>query len=102
MIKMFDGKVGAFSYLLFILLYMPCAAAVAAVFHEAGFKWSLLCASWTTILAYSSAVSFYQLANFSANPIESIVWFASMIILIIVFYYIITFIAKKAKKLSKL
>jgi len=30
----FDGKVGAFSYLLFVLLYFPCVAAMGAVYRE--------------------------------------------------------------------
>ena len=30
MLSAFDGKIGAFAYLLFVLIYMPCVAAVAA------------------------------------------------------------------------
>ncbi|MGL4716763.1 MAG: Fe(2+) transporter permease subunit FeoB, partial [Aeromonas sp.] len=40
----FDGAAGAFAYLLFILLYMPCAAAMGALVRETGRQWALLTA----------------------------------------------------------
>jgi ferrous iron transport protein B len=36
MASRFDGAAGAFAYLLFILLYFPCTAAIAAVYQESG------------------------------------------------------------------
>ncbi|MBL7017096.1 MAG: ferrous iron transport protein B, partial [Kiritimatiellales bacterium] len=36
MLSAFDGKTGAFAYLLFVLIYMPCVAAVAAIQRETG------------------------------------------------------------------
>jgi len=35
-----DGKVGAFSYLLFVLLYFPCVAAMGAVYRETNWGWT--------------------------------------------------------------
>lgn len=66
--KLFGSSSAAFAYLLVILLYMPCVAAVAAVYREAGFAWMCFLAMWTTILGYSSAVIFYQVVNFAAAP----------------------------------
>ena len=40
MVRLFDGKIGAFAYLLFILLYFPCVAAIAAVYRETNIKWT--------------------------------------------------------------
>ncbi|MCD6293759.1 MAG: Fe(2+) transporter permease subunit FeoB, partial [Deltaproteobacteria bacterium] len=40
MVRLFDGKIGAFAYLLFILLYFPCVAAIAAVYRETNLLWT--------------------------------------------------------------
>jgi ferrous iron transport protein B len=50
----FDGAAGAFAYLLFILLYFPCTAAIAAVYQESGARWTIFVAGWTTGLAYGA------------------------------------------------
>ena len=67
----FDGQAGAFAYLLFILLYFPCVATVAAIVREAGRLWAAFVGFWTTSVAYSSAVLFYQVARFSENPMTA-------------------------------
>jgi len=74
LVKYFDGKIGAFSYLLFILLYVPCVAAIAAVKRETGTRWALFSIFWSLYLAYSMATSFYQIATFSSHPIQSLIW----------------------------
>jgi ferrous iron transport protein B len=70
----FDGKIGAFAYLLFILLYMPCVAAIAAVHREAGRGWALFVGFWTTGLAYLAATGFYQAATWARHPQQSLNW----------------------------
>ena len=74
LVKYFDGKVGAFSYLLFILLYVPCVAAIAAVKRETGTRWALFSIFWSMYLAYSIATSFYQLAYFTHHPTQTLLW----------------------------
>lgn len=69
----FDGQAGAFAYLLFILLYFPCAATVGAIAREAGRAWAAFVAFWTTSLAYIAATLFYQLARFGENPAQAAV-----------------------------
>jgi len=64
----FDGKIGAFAYLLVILLYMPCVAAMGAVYRETGAKWAWFSALWTCTLGYGSAVLVYQVGTFSRHP----------------------------------
>ena len=71
---LFDGKIGAIAYLLFILMYFPCVAAMAAVYREVNFGWTAFVASWTTGLAYISATSFYQIATFARHPMFSGFW----------------------------
>ena len=58
----FNGKIGAFAFLLFILLYSPCMTALVTSKKEIGKKWAILSAIWSTSIAYIVAVIFYQLA----------------------------------------
>ncbi len=76
----FDGAPGAFAYLLFILLYFPCTAAIAAVYQEAGTRWTLFVAAWTTGLGYGVATLYYQVATWSAHPASSAAWVAAVLV----------------------
>lgn len=73
MASRFDGQAGAFSYLLFILLYFPCAATIAVIAREAGRPWALFVAFWTTSVAYVSATLFYQFARMDENPLQAMI-----------------------------
>ena len=74
MVARFDGQIGAFAYLLFILLYFPCVAATAAIYRETNMRWTIFVAAWTTGLAYMFATVFYQLGTFARHPMSSIAW----------------------------
>ncbi|MBK8174971.1 MAG: Fe(2+) transporter permease subunit FeoB [Rhodospirillales bacterium] len=80
MASRFDGRIGAFAYLLAILLYMPCAAALAAIWRETGPAWALFAASWTTGLGYGAAVLAYQAGTFERDPVQAAGWIAGIII----------------------
>ncbi len=71
MASRFDGAAGAFAYLLFILLYMPCTATLAAIRQEAGAAWSAFIAVWCTAIAYGAATLGYQLATWARHPLSS-------------------------------
>jgi ferrous iron transport protein B len=77
----FDGAAGAFAYLLFILLYFPCVAAIAAVHRETTIGWTLSIAAWTTGLGYGVATLFYQAAIFQRDPLSSATWIGIMVAL---------------------
>lgn len=53
----------AYCFLLFILLYMPCFAAVAAVSKEAGRKWAVFSVVYTTLLAWVVTFVVWQVGN---------------------------------------
>jgi ferrous iron transport protein B len=74
----FDGQAGAFAYLLFVLLYFPCAATIGAIKREAGPGWAAFVAGWTTLVAYITAASFYQLTRFELHPASSVAWMAGL------------------------
>ena len=80
----FDGAAGAFAYLLFILMYFPCTAALAAVYRETNWGWTLFVAGWTTGLGYVAGTVFYQTAMFAHDPLSASGWIAAMLALFIV------------------
>ena len=64
----FDGQLGAFSYLLFVLLYMPCVATIGVIVKEIGRFWAIFSTVWSIVLAYTAATLCYQLGNLDAEP----------------------------------
>jgi len=78
MVSLFNGTAGAFAYLVFILLYFPCVAAIAAVYRETNLAWTLFAGGWTTGLAWVFAVLAYQIGTWSAHPASSAAWVAAM------------------------
>lgn len=55
---------GALAYMVFILLYFPCIATFVAIRNEAGgWKWAILTAVYTIILAWIMAFITYNLAS---------------------------------------
>lgn len=78
MFQQFDGGIGAFAYLLFVLLYFPCVSTLAAMHRELPRGWAFFSAGWATMVAYSAAVMFYQAATFAQHPLVSLVWLLAM------------------------
>ena len=70
----FSSDVAAFSYLLFILLYIPCVATVGALLREIGGFFALFSVVWSLTLAYSLAVICFQVGTFASHPVESLLW----------------------------
>ncbi len=51
----------ALSYLVFVLLYFPCIATIAAIKNESGsWRWALFAAGYTTVLAWVVSAAVYQ------------------------------------------
>ena len=87
MYQRFDGQVGAFAYLLFVLLYFPCVSTTAAMSRELGKRWAWFSAAWTTAVAYGFAVLFYQLFTFMRHPLSSVFW-----VLGVMLFYTLVFV----------
>ena len=92
----FVGQLGAFSYLLFILLYTPCVAAMGAIKNEVGTKWASFAAIWSFTLAYLAATLCYQLGNFMNNPQYASV---CIVAVFITFWGIYTWLKKQGSKI---
>ena len=54
----------AYAYLIFILLYFPCIATLAAIRHETGsWRWALIAAAYTTAVAWVTSLLVYQIGS---------------------------------------
>jgi len=95
----FKSQIAAFSYLLFILLYTPCVAAMGALVHEFGTKWARFAAIWTFSLAYGSATVVYQGATFTQHPLQSASWIGFFVMALIGFYF---WLNKKGRKAQQI
>lgn len=80
MSQRFGSNAAAFAYLLFVLLYFPCVSATAALYRETNLGWTIFAGSWTTGIAYFTAVGYYQIATFSEHPDSSLVCIIRLII----------------------
>jgi ferrous iron transport protein B len=78
---LFDGDLGAFSYLLFVLLYMPCVATVGAIYKELGSFWTIFSTTWSVIMAYTIAVIFYQAGQLMTDFNTAAGWIAGMLLM---------------------
>jgi ferrous iron transport protein B len=56
------GQMQVFAYLIFILVYFPCVAAMGAIVRETGLGMALFQSAYLTILAWVAATLFYQIA----------------------------------------
>jgi len=70
---LFGSSFAAFCYLLMVLLYVPCGAAMATVYREAGAAWAVFLAAWTLAVGYSTATVTYRVGTFAENPVFSTV-----------------------------
>lgn len=86
MVRYFDGKAGAIAYLLFILIYAPCVAAIAAIYRETNLNWTMFSVGYLTLLAWVTSTLFYQLATFTRNPGTSAGWIAFCIALMLALF----------------
>ncbi|MBU2896435.1 Fe(2+) transporter permease subunit FeoB [Vibrio hepatarius] len=89
----------AFAYLIFILLYTPCVAAMGAYAREFGQKYARFIAVWTMGLAYGSAALYYQVTHFTHNPAYSSAWISGIIIASLLTYRALQVTGKKQQRL---
>lgn len=60
--KVFSPLV-AFSMMLFVLIYFPCVAVIAAVKRESNWKWAIFTMFYTTGLAWLASFAAYQIGS---------------------------------------
>ncbi|MCO7190424.1 ferrous iron transport protein B [Pseudoalteromonas sp. XMcav2-N-2] len=79
MAAQFNGQLGAFAYLVLILLYTPCVAVLGAIKRESGSQWMWVVIGWTTSIAYILATLVYQVGQLSTAPASAAMWIALML-----------------------
>jgi ferrous iron transport protein B len=90
----------AFAYLIFILLYTPCVAAMGAYVREFGAKYARFIAVWTMALAYGAAALYYQVTHFTLHPVGSAAWIAGILLFSVVTYRMLKAAGKKQQTLE--
>ncbi len=93
----FSSDAAAFAFLLFILLYTPCAAAMGAYVREFGRPFAVFIAGWTMFLGYFVATMYYQIVEFSAHPTSSMGWISFFSVLMCI---VIALLKKQGNKLK--
>ena len=92
------GSHSAFAYLLFILIYAPCVAALAAIAREIGMRWMLFAVTYLTLLAWVISTAYYQFAIFTVNPSASAGWIALCAAILVTFYIALRMAGKKGEE----
>lgn len=80
----FGSVSAAYSYLIFVLLYVPCVSVMGAIAREVGRNWMLFSFFWGMNVAFSTATLFYQIVSFSKHPAYSALCVFSVIVVNIV------------------
>lgn len=72
----FGSSLSAYSYLIFVLLYVPCISVLGAIARETNRNWMTFSILWGLNVAYSVSALFYQIATFSQHPQYSawVIW----------------------------
>ncbi len=79
MYRAFVNPIAAFAYLLFVLLYIPCASTLATLMREVGSTWMALATGWSVLIAYTIAVVFYQLSIWWQQPLVASSWIIGLL-----------------------
>ncbi|WP_286264652.1 ferrous iron transport protein B [Thalassotalea atypica] len=95
----FAGQIGAFSYLLFILLYTPCAAAMGAIKNEVGNRWAIFAALWSFTFAYLVSTFVYQVTQLPTNTLFAVV---SLTMVMVIFSAIYLWLKHQGKQILTL
>ncbi len=70
----------AFAYLVFVLLYVPCASTMGALKREVGWGWMGFSIVYGVGLGWGAATIIYQTGSFADHPTASLLWIASVLV----------------------
>lgn len=76
----FGSAAAAYSYLIFVLLYVPCISVMGAIARESSRGWMGFSILWGLNIAYSLSTLFYQVASYSEHPRYSLVCILAVIL----------------------
>lgn len=82
----FGSAAAAYSYLIFVLLYIPCISVMGAIARESSRGWMSFSILWGLNIAYSLSTLYYQTVSFSQHPRYSLVCILSVILFNVVVF----------------
>ena len=80
----FGSAAAAYSYLIFVLLYVPCISVMGAIARESSRGWMGFSILWGLNIAYSLSTLFYQTVSYKEHPTYSLVCILAVILFNIV------------------
>ena len=89
----FGSPAAAYSYLIFVLLYIPCISVMGAIARESSRGWMGFSILWGLNIAYSLSTLFYQAASYSQHPRYSLV----CILTVVLFNVIVLGLLRRAR-----
>lgn len=90
----FTSEAAVIAYLIFVLLYTPCVAALGAVYREAGLKWTILVATWTFIIGWILATGYYQFHLLLSGSSSATIWLVSLAIALLALFMLLRWMGK--------
>lgn len=80
MSEKFGSAAAAYSYLIFVLLYIPCISVMGAIARETSRGWMGFSVMWGLNIAYSLSTLFYQTVSFNEHPVYSLTCILAVIL----------------------
>ncbi|HOV16070.1 MAG TPA: ferrous iron transport protein B [Candidatus Cloacimonadota bacterium] len=96
----FGSQAAGFAYLLFILLYSPCAAALATLWKEHGVRWMLFAFGFLTLQAWLIATLFYQSTQLISGSAQAGKWLFIIALIYFMQYLILRSRGKHRERFS--
>lgn len=75
----FGSPEAAYSYLIFVLLYVPCISVMGAIARETNRGWMMFSVLWGLNIAYSLSTLYYQIVSFDQHPKFSLIAIACVL-----------------------
>lgn len=82
----FGSAAAACSYLIFVLLYIPCISVMGAIARESSRGWMTFSILWGLNIAYSLSTLYYQTVSFSDHPRYSLVCIPAVVLFNVVLF----------------
>lgn len=89
----FGSAAAAYSYLIFVLLYIPCISVMGAIARESSRGWMGFSVLWGLNIAYSLATLFYQVSSFHQHPRYSL----TCILAVVLFNVVVLGLLRRAR-----
>lgn len=70
----------AFAYLVFVLLYVPCASTMGALRREVGWGWMVFSTAYGIGLGWGAGTIIYQTGTFALHPDSSTSWILGVLL----------------------